>query len=90
MSGDESAGRPYRRAQLARFDDDPIARVHIPFEEAKMRRQLRREGAALDMTVIAAVHESAIGTKRTSRMHQRMSAFGGKADIGLTPRNVCF
>ena len=88
MSDDESAGRSYRRAQLARFDADPIARVHIPIEEAKMRRQLRREGAALDMTVIAAVHESAIGTKRTFRRNQPMSAFGGKADVTPTRHDV--
>src|SRR5215469_13587148 len=30
---------------------------------------------------IAAVHESAFGTKRTSRCAQPMSAFGGKEDI---------
>src|SRR6516225_4950481 len=33
---------------------------------------------------------SALGTKRTSRRAQPMSAFGGKADIGLTLCNVCF
>ena len=31
----------------------------------------------------AAVHESAFGTKRTSESTQPMSAFGGKADIGV-------
>src|SRR6516162_8128353 len=31
---------------------------------------------------------SAFGTKRTLRQAQPMSAFGGKADIGLTPRNM--
>jgi putative ABC transport system substrate-binding protein len=38
----------------------------------------------------AAVHESAFGTKQTSQCAQPMSAFGGKADIGLTPCRVCF
>jgi len=33
---------------------------------------------------IAAVHETAFGTKRTCPTLQRMSAFWGKADIGLT------
>jgi len=33
---------------------------------------------------------SAFGTKQTSRRAQSMSAFAGKAHIGLTPRNVCF
>lgn len=31
--------RSYSRAQPARFDAAPIAWVHIPFEEAKMRGQ---------------------------------------------------
>jgi hypothetical protein len=33
---------------------------------------------------------SAYGTKRTSRRAQSLSAFGGKADIGLAPRSVRF
>jgi hypothetical protein len=33
---------------------------------------------------------SAFGTKRTSQLHQRMSAFGGKADIDLIPRDIRF
>ena len=31
--------------------------------------------------MLAAMHESAIGTKRTSRVALHMSAFGGEADI---------
>ena len=68
--------------------------VHIPFEEAKMRRQfgpvydnyvarVRR----WDMTSIAAVHESAFGTKQTCR--SAMSALRGKADIDPKYDNVC-
>jgi hypothetical protein len=38
----------------------------------------------------AAVHESAYGTKRTSQLRCRMSAFGGKADIPIDRGNVCF
>jgi hypothetical protein len=38
----------------------------------------------------AAVHESAIGTKRTSKRRPAMSAFGGKADINQRRSNVCF
>src|SRR5262249_54125278 len=38
----------------------------------------------------AAVHESAFGTKRTSRHAQPMSAFGGKADIGRMRCDVRF
>src|SRR6516225_9357951 len=36
----------------------------------------------------AAVHDSAFGTKRTSRRAQSMSAFGGKADIGACLANL--
>jgi hypothetical protein len=71
--------------------------VHIPFEEAKMRRQF---GTVYDDYVarvrrwigllIAALHESAFGTKRTWRSRSTMSAFGGKADIGWRCRDVCF
>ena len=31
----------------------------------------------------AAVHESAIGSKRTFRLRRGMSAIGGKADIAI-------
>jgi hypothetical protein len=40
--------------------------------------------------VNAALHESAFGTKRTSRGWVPMSAFGGKADIKRMRCNVCF
>jgi len=33
---------------------------------------------------------SAIGPKRTSLVALHMSAFGGKADMTITLRNVCF
>ena len=38
--------------------------------------------------MFAAVHESAIGTKRTYRVAPHMSAFGGKADMGYCTANV--
>jgi len=38
------------------------------------------------MTSIAAVHESAFGTKRTFRRSVPMSAFGGEADMARTSR----
>jgi hypothetical protein len=44
----------------------------------------------LSQALIAAVHESAIGPKRTSVFALRMSAFGGKADMALTSENVRF
>jgi hypothetical protein len=40
--------------------------------------------------LFAAVHESVIGTKRTSYSRCRMSAFGGKADIAVSDLHVCF
>jgi hypothetical protein len=33
---------------------------------------------------------SPIGTKRTSNWHPAMSAFGGKADIAVSMRHVCY
>jgi hypothetical protein len=40
---------------------------------------------------IAQLHMmSAIGTKRTSQCTRLMSAFGGKADIEISGRDVCF
>ena len=36
--------------------------------------------------LFGAVHESAIGPKRTSLVALHMSAFGGKADIDLASR----
>jgi hypothetical protein len=41
----------------------------------------------IDRHPFAALHESAYGTKRTSRQAQPMSAFGGKADIAATEWN---
>ena len=41
-------------------------------------------------TNFAAVHESAFGTKRTSKRRPAMSAFGGIADIAQGSRNVRF
>jgi hypothetical protein len=38
--------------------------------------------------LFAAVHESAIGTKRTSLFAPHVSAFGGKADVALSPSSV--
>jgi len=40
--------------------------------------------------LIAAVHESVFGTKRTSLFAPRMSAIGGKADMRFCTANVCF
>jgi hypothetical protein len=40
------------------------------------------EANAEEEAPFAATHECANGTKQTSRRHQSMSAFGGKADIG--------
>jgi CheY-like chemotaxis protein len=40
--------------------------------------------------LFAALHESAFGTKQTSSSLSAMSAFGGKADIEISGRDVCF
>jgi hypothetical protein len=52
---------------------------------------LARADQVIELTTkIAAVHESAIGTKRTFSCRPAMSAFGGKADIEIAARDVCF
>jgi hypothetical protein len=40
------------------------------------------------VTLFFALHESAIGPKQTLTLTLHMSAFGGKADIVWTSRNV--
>jgi hypothetical protein len=40
------------------------------------------------MRLIAALHESAFGTRQTCQSCSAMSAFGGKADIYRTRLNV--
>src|SRR5258706_16314051 len=40
--------------------------------------------------LFAAVHESPVGTFRTSRDVRLESAFGGKAEVGFRGRQVCF
>jgi hypothetical protein len=42
------------------------------------------------IALFAALHESVVGTKRTSQRTQLMSAFGGKADITFKDLNVRF
>ena len=42
------------------------------------------------MKIYAQQLMSAFGKKRTSNCRPAMSAFGGKADITATQRNVCF
>jgi hypothetical protein len=56
-------------------------RPYYPTDVARHRR--RGEMICL----LAAVHESACGTKRTLQT-ELMSVFGGKADMALTCRNV--
>jgi hypothetical protein len=50
--------------------------------------QFATQGFALRS--IAAVHESAFGTKQTSKRRPAMSAFGVKADMEISERDVCF
>ena len=51
---------------------------------------LARADEVIESNFYAAVHESAFGTKRTSRQPQPMSAFGGKADMTRTCPDVRF
>jgi hypothetical protein len=54
-----------------------MASIKTP-EEIKHER--RRSGQAM----------SAFGTKRICQSRSAMSAFGGKADIAISERHVCF
>ncbi len=40
--------------------------------------------------LLAAVHESVVGTFRTSRDVRLESAFGGRAEVEFRGRQVCF
>ena len=40
--------------------------------------------------MITALHMSAFGTKGTLNCRPAMSAFGGKADMVISERDVCF
>src|SRR5262249_35316626 len=57
------------------------SRMNLPSRNADVARDCRR-GDRIG-TLFAAAHESAIGTKLTNRELCYLSAFGGKADIGL-------
>ena len=48
----------------------------------------RRQGDRIEMP-FAAVHESLVGTKRTSKDYRRMSAVEGRADIEPSRLEVC-
>ena len=63
---------------------------HLGWAEGRNVQIERRESAALDMTSIAAVHESACGLSRHFVASLNLVAIGGIADIGCrwnwTPR----
>ena len=63
-----------------------IDKVADQLKERRKRIWCRDQGS--NSTTFAAVHESAIGTKRTWRSHSTMSAIGGKADMASTRVNV--
>src|SRR6516165_9067465 len=78
---------PTARFHVRQFRPGPPAR----FSEAKGAKNNSWRFPAsgvLNATLFAALHMSAFGTKQTCGSRQRMSAFGGKADIDRTPRNV--
>src|SRR5262249_25097280 len=82
MGGSVFAAEPDLRHQS---QDREGARPHSPAEFARPRRRGDRISRQF-----AAPHMSAFGTKRTSGDAQPMSAFGGKADIAISGRDVCF
>jgi hypothetical protein len=66
-----------RRWRLTSQNGESTVRGNDPWEVRRARRNALRP-------------TSGIGTKRTSRQAQPMSAFGGKADIEIAGRHVRF
>ena len=86
----EKAGRPTSPAvQESRARCQPPNRQSIGLDSSSIGARHRRRGHRLG-PIFAAVHESAFGTKQTSRLRQGMSAFGGKGDLGWAFFNVRF
>jgi hypothetical protein len=56
---------------------------HSEYREAARAFASLKNNRPPDRRLFAAAHESAYGTKRTSRQRSGMSAFGGKADITI-------
>jgi putative tryptophan/tyrosine transport system substrate-binding protein len=71
--------RPTKFELVIESQDRQGARSQRPADAARHRRRDHRIE-----TFFAAVHESALGTKRISKRRPAMSAFGGKADISQT------
>ena len=78
LSGEEK--RRARRAVTITFRS-PLAHVNC----------WRKSGNTCpSAALVAALHESAFSTKRTSNCRSTMSAFGGKADIAISEFHVWF
>jgi CheY-like chemotaxis protein len=60
--------------------DDYVPKALQPAATAAENKAI----SLLSVALIAAVHESETGTKRTSDYRLAMSAFGGKADMART------
>src|SRR5262249_53751136 len=56
----------------------------------KTPKSYRRSGPSTMSLLTQAARMSAFGPKRTCGCALQMSAFGGKADIAIALRNVCF
>ena len=89
-----NSGRYLRRSGLCVPDLLSLRGVDASLGQIAVRNRSFPESPTRDEPLIrlrfVAVHESAFGTKRTSRHAQPMSAFGGKADITQTRLNVRF
>src|SRR5262249_33497113 len=84
------AGRPAgRAANQIRVGDQSQNREDAWPRSAALAAHPCRRGDRIKM-LFAAVHESAYGPKRTLLLAQRMSAYGGKADMPCCTAYVRF
>jgi len=81
-------GKSLKSAPLAMIGGAIVTRLMLPLSGDLF--ELPAETVVDNLLICAALHESASGTKRTSRPAQPVSAFGGKADIARTHSNVRF
>jgi hypothetical protein len=81
-------------SRMRASDRDLIREGHYGQRSCEPRKQAEHMAAPTNSAKVkislANSEPSTHGTKRTWRLRSAMSAFGGKADIGLTSLNVRF
>ena len=83
----QTGSPPDTATDQIRTGDQPQDRQGARPRRASLFAAARRRGDRI-VTLIAAVHESVVGTKRTCRNGRLMSALGGEADVRQPGRDV--